>query len=147
MALIPIAGTNVSLEVYQNNLLGTLVMARAHVNGVLKPGFIQIQDNSSGINEQMYDAFVYSGKFFADNAAMLAWIAVTPRAQVKQLLLKWVREKLIPALTAFINSAIGGTQPTPTVGDVYSGPLSIFEDIVRSITFTVGADGKVSGSI
>lgn len=144
MAQIPINGTNVSIEVFQNSLLGSMVMVRAYVGGVLKPGFIQFQENSSGDYDQLKDILTYCG---LPAAAPGIWLSQTPKAEARQAVLKWVREKLIPAVCAFINSFISGTQPAPVPGEPYLAPFYLFEDILRNITFTVGPDGKVSGSI
>lgn len=74
------------------------------------------------------------------------YFALHTRDQVITAIKKWVVEVFIPAILKMVNKHVG-TQAPIDAGGHYASPHEVLEDVLRRIKFTVGTDGKVSGTI
>jgi hypothetical protein len=95
--------------------------------------------------DQIAEILKYSG---INPPSYEGWLNDTPKDVALKAVIKWIREVLIPKLAALINGNVataGTTAPVSTTP--FANTTQFMEAIVGSIKWSVGADGKVTGTV
>lgn len=76
-----------------------------------------------------------------------SFLAANSKEEVMKAIVKWITEKFIPAIIKAINDLLGKGTVSVTSGGNYKLPEEVLTDVLKSVKFTINADGSVSGSV
>jgi hypothetical protein len=145
----PLPGT-IFCRVYVAQLVnGQAVMPeRFTAHFTIDPASSSEEDQLGNILKYCGAALDTNANGFVDAMEARAWLARTPKEEVVNAIRKWLNEVFFPALSAAVNKFVSAlTNPAPA-GETYVDFEAAMKDIVgRRMTYSVGADGKVSFSI
>jgi hypothetical protein len=96
--------------------------------------------------DQLEEMLRYSGTAATGNTSV--WLQGATKEQAMNAVIKWIREKFLPALVACLNKLLGKTPAPPVDPSVpYKKPEELLLDALKKTTFTINADGSVSANI
>ncbi len=138
----------IGLELASADFMGGIMSVRMYIAGpsgdfpVVGTATCDPFNTSNSDYSQFGEILAYCGVTYTSYETFLK---ANTKEAIQNMILKWVREVLIPKLLAVINRYVG-TQTVDMSGN-YTKPSQVLEDVLKRIKFTVGVDGKVSASI